>query len=243
MVVLTGRTEMRENTVGLGKVPVFVATGLQSADGIQESVTVEIRGRFVCLLAHWMTGKVDRILNSWPEWVNKSYPPVPGIVVDGKVYRLEWSRLMDASRNAAEGHDQEYRMYREWCGRTVIVTGTLEGETIWVRSLKADGDYIKKTVTLRIQGKLEANARLGYPGSHCPIIAINGGTYVLDFGSKELADQAQKLNGKNVVVTGTLSEVRRFPSMCVAEPLELPVLRVTALAPQAIPYPFNLPTR
>jgi hypothetical protein len=264
-VVLTGRTEMRENSLGDVKSPVFVVSGIQSAEGMEESIKVEIQGKLQCLLVHWETGQVYRVLDGWSDEGGKSYPPVPGIAIDGRMYRLrsDPDRLISTI---------PLSRLHELCGRRVIVTGTLEGDTVTVRSLCADGEYIKKTSTLRIQGKLEANTRLmgcprrGYSiatingrtcvldvavevglGSFAKIVTAKGGTYVLDFATRELAERARQLDGQSVIVTGTLSGVRPVPILCMrssgSQPTELPVLRVTHLAPEALPYPFNLPSR
>jgi hypothetical protein len=172
----------------------------------RKTVVVEIKGKLQCLWIDVYTGKFHSAHDTWaaPECIET----VPGIVIDGKVYRLQDNRIIPAPEGPA-------KKYRELCGRTVVVTGTLEGETVTVRTIQAiDSPSIKETVTVEVKGTLfcEAIAPAIYP---CPehlisrtwTVRAEGKVYTLDFGgNKVLEGQARLLEGGTVVLRGTLKD-------------------------------------
>jgi hypothetical protein len=106
-------------------------------------------------------------------------------------------------------------------GKTVIVTGTLDGTTVHVTDLKADDEFVKETTEVEARGQLSAlylelirplipEQRLTErPESFPPQLVawnfvVDGQTYTLTFATPELESLAKKLDGKAVVLTGEL---------------------------------------
>jgi hypothetical protein len=171
---------------------------------ILKTVTVEIKGKLQCL---WIDPETGKFLSAHDTWgAYECIQTVPGLVVDGKVYRLQDDPKIPAKENPE-------KKYRELCGRTVAVTGTLEGETVTVRSIQAvDTPSVQQTVEIVVKGTLlcETVRPMIDP---CPEHKISrtwkvraeGKVYTLDFGgNKEVAKGARSLEGSVVVVRGTL---------------------------------------
>jgi hypothetical protein len=94
-------------------------------------------------------------------------------------------------------------------------------------------------VSVDIRGKLDVQARFGYPAfENAPAVYSGGLTYILDFGgNKELSERAQQLHGKRVVLTGRVTGVRGFTTMCVPGSSQVPVVYVTSLEAAEGPAP------
>jgi hypothetical protein len=182
------------------------------ADGeyILKTVTVEIKGKLQCLLVHWQTGEFHSAHDNWDAPQSRSERKILGIVIDGKVYRLQGDpKVPPPSANWFEDANSKL------CGRTVTVTGTLVGETVTVGSIKAvDTPSIQETVIVEIKGTLSCIevAPAIYP---CPehmisrmwTIHAEGKSYSVNFGSnKKLEDQARQLQSGKVVIRGTLKD-------------------------------------
>src|SRR5262249_24042892 len=87
-----------------------------------------------------------------------------------------------------------------------------------VGGCRTPADYIKKTVTVEIQGKLRQIdiTHEKYPGPLAPAILImgwevtaNGKSYRLEFGNDQLRQLAWKLEGQTVMLTGRLEQRKR----------------------------------
>ncbi len=84
-----------------------------------------------------------------------------------------------------------------------------------------------------ISGRLQMNARLGYPARESQAIITSGGmTYVLDFGSNAgLHLAAQMFDGKTIAIKGTFAGFYTVRTMCVPTQTQLPIIRVDSVTP------------
>jgi hypothetical protein len=202
-VVVTGVPEPASPTVRV--------TGLKADEFVKEKIIVEIRGR---LVAH----------RGVPEWLihpmlpddllPRPRPPrEPGPVAEWVIYLGEKSYGLDF-----EGHKELLQLAKELDGKGVIVTGTRVGEVIHVTGMKADEGSYKETLTVEIQGQLRAPTfdeddirhrkdRVLEVFRAPTTITADGKTYRLVFGDDwRLKKLARSLDGKTVVVTGTLKD-------------------------------------
>jgi hypothetical protein len=93
---------------------------------------------------------------------------------------------------------------------------------------------------ITIQGTSEAARVLGYPGTAVqPAVVADGKVYILDFATPAERRQARKLNGQLVMVTGTLTGVEEFTTLCVPKPERLKIVRVQQLS--AVPVACGTP--
>jgi hypothetical protein len=143
---------------------------------IKKTVHVEMKGQFL-----WRADHCDILI------------PDSRLIVNGKTYvvKLGEDRKLWHAAVALDGH-------------RAIVTGTLDGDTITATAIKADEDFVKKTVAVEIKGQLYWNKNL----LRCRVPEfqlVSGKEYFgLSFASDELRKQAEKLSGEDVLVTGTL---------------------------------------
>jgi hypothetical protein len=100
-------------------------------------------------------------------------------------------------------------------GQTVVVTGTLEGGTVHMTSLKeVEGDYVKRTEEVEVGGRLQGihfeDPIPGTGGGRGPVVAwtvaVDGKTYSLALSGNELLQLADMYDGQSVVITGTLDK-------------------------------------
>jgi hypothetical protein len=167
-------------------IDVLVVTELQPVEAIQKTVQVEIKGQlrsqFRCPMC--ITNRVNGVRDYLSYWE---------VVVNETTYELYVGDNKDL-RDLAE----------KLTGQTVIVTGTREGEVVHVKSLKADEDFVKKTVHVEVKGLLKRRLR------QCvgTLYSLTAGKdyFGIEFASTELQKQAEQLNGTTVIVTGTLAE-------------------------------------
>jgi hypothetical protein len=181
-VLVTGRLEKRQ--LG-GLIPhtinVLVVADLHSlpADGgiLKKTVQVEMKGQFLFRADH-----LDILL------------PDSRLTVNGQTYVV----------NLGNNHDL-WNVATAVDGHTAIVTGTLDGNTLNAVSIKPAGDYIRKTISVEVKGKL-----IWHPGIRClsPRFTVTGGKdhFGLEFASPDLEKLAVALSGSNVIVTGALVE-------------------------------------
>jgi hypothetical protein len=161
-------------------------------DYLRKTVRVEIKGKLYHIRM-WLEGPRD------PKY------PMPNvglldywqITTGGKTFRLEFPErklLTDEADRLA--------------GKSVILAGTLAGDTIHVTGLKADEEYIKQTTEVEAHGQLSAVTLETIQPRIPPIVAwnfvVNDKTYPLTFATPELENLAKTLDGKTVVLTGTL---------------------------------------
>jgi hypothetical protein len=87
-------------------------------------------------------------------------------------------------------------------GKTVVVTGTLNGNRIVVTELKLDTTgAVQETVNVEVRGPLCQDQNGAWK------VLVNGTLYALDFGaSKDLFRRAHRNRGKTVVIAGTLKD-------------------------------------
>jgi hypothetical protein len=128
------------------------------------------------------------------------------MTVGGKTYTLQFPRQKDME------------LANKLAGKTVIVNGTLDGETVLVTGLKADEDSATVTTEVEARGQLSAIYLEDYikvPLSETaerypPVVEWNftadGKTYFLNFATTELAKFAKTLEGKAVILTGEMKD-------------------------------------
>jgi hypothetical protein len=181
-------------------------------DYLKKTVRVEIKGKLERLRV-WLepddvrdptfhTPKIG-FLDSWH------------VTVGGKTYVLDLGINSDVEQRATVRDFSG--LANKLVGKVVIVTGTLGGDTVHVMGMKADEDYVKQTTEVEARGQLRAEYReLVRPDApqllerFPPIIdwsfAVDGKTYTLKFATPELEKLAKALDGKAVVLTGTLDK-------------------------------------
>jgi hypothetical protein len=169
--------------------PTIHVLSLKADEFVKETRQVEIRG--------WLEKRVIE-RDPWRDHILRpliAYVPIIewNVHVNGKTYRLDLGTdpAVQAMAEVLKGH-------------SVILTGTRQDGMIRVTGLKADhSDYERDVVTVEIQGRLDAG--------WCPTppswtIVADGKTYQLDLRSRFHHCLARQLNGKTVVVTGTLKD-------------------------------------
>jgi hypothetical protein len=179
-VRITGRLEKR--CLG-GLIPrtvdVLVVTVLKANGGIiKKSVHVEMKGRFV-----FRADRADILM------------PDSRLIVDNKTYVVNFG-----------GNSSLWHSAVPLDGHAAIVTGTLDGDTISATAIKADSDYVHKTITVEVKGKLIWN-RLPM---RCMVpefsLAAGADYFGLEFADSALRTKAEQLDGSAVIATGRLEE-------------------------------------
>jgi hypothetical protein len=185
-------------------------------DYLKKTVRVEIKGK----LAH-----VRTLSQVWMRFPGPSSEMVDlwQITVGGKTYTLDLGPTLQYARDRGRSliamppwMDIQWQA-EQLAGKTVIVTGTLDGTTVHVTALKADDEFVKETTEVEARGHLSATyletfkaGRFGNPDFVVPVAAWNfvvgGKTYNLAFATAELEQLARKLDDKAVVLTGDLDK-------------------------------------
>ena len=186
------------------------------ADYLKKSVRVEIKGTLVHLVKPSevplnFSGPSSEIVEVWQ------------ITVGGKTYTLDLGPTLQYARDRVQSlialppwldlQQQAGRLI----GKTVIVTGTLDGATVHVTGLKASDEYVKETTEVEARGRLLGITMRcvkapdpGHPDILLPLVAwnfvVDGKTYTLAFANPELEQFARTLDGKFVVLTGVLDK-------------------------------------
>jgi hypothetical protein len=218
---------------------------LSRPDGpLKKIVNVEIQGTL---------RKVTRTIYIGPRLMTDKRFPMPTIdFIDVTV----WKITVNGKTYELELNTKELQALAEKLnGRTVLLEGRLE--TRWrepnfrrrphdlqpaiaimpapvsvvvVKRLES-AEFVKETVTVAISGKLEMNARLGYPAFESKTVITSGGkTYVLDFGNNAgLRLAGQLFDGKTVAIKGTFTGFYSVHTMCVPGQSQLPIIRIDAL--------------
>jgi hypothetical protein len=116
-------------------------------DYLKKAVRVEIRGKLEHMRM-WLEGTRDPEFPIWNFGFHGSWQ----ITVGGKTYTLDLGDNADVEKGPpTRGFLDEANKLD---GKTVYVTGTLNGETIQVAGLKADEDYVKQTTEVELRGLL-----------------------------------------------------------------------------------------
>jgi hypothetical protein len=89
----------------------------------------------------------------------------------------------------------------------------------------------KAVKSITVWGTYEDAHGMGYPVRVRPVVIADGKVYVLDFATPAERRQARKLDGQWVTVTGAVTGVEQFTTLCVPKPERLEVLRVRQLSP------------
>jgi hypothetical protein len=180
-VRVTGRLEKRQ--LG-GLIPttvyVLVVSDLQPvkpAGVIRKTVEVQMKGQFLFRADHADILKPDSRL-----------------IVNGKTYVVVF-----------DGNDRVWRSAVHLDGHKAILTGRLDGDRIHATAVKADEDFVHKTITVEIRGKLVWNRPLRCLSPEFSLMA--GEEYFgLEFTSEKLHKLASTLQSGTVILTGTLVE-------------------------------------
>jgi hypothetical protein len=166
----------------------ILVTSLKTDDitYVRETVTVEITGRLRQQRELLWLG--PRPMDCQPENFLRRIRPVYRISAVGKTYELDVSARPELQQ-----------VLPSLCDRSVIVTGTLDGEVVRVTSLKADPEEVLLHGTLRRQP--------GEGKSNPPVIVwevvADGKVYPVEFVTEEMKAQALRLAGQPVVIHGT----------------------------------------
>jgi hypothetical protein len=162
----------------------------QTQDYVKKTVRVEIKGK----LEHVRMWLKERADPRFPT-PNIEFLDYWQVTVGGKTYRLEFP-------------EQKYLtdLADKLAGKTVIVTGTLGGETVQVGGLKADEDSIKQTTEVEVRGHLQAVLLRCGPGSKAWNVVVDGKTYFLDMTDAQLRKTAETLGDKDVLITGVMND-------------------------------------
>jgi hypothetical protein len=115
------------------------------------------------------------------------------IDVGGKSYRLGFN-----------GDEHLTDLAGKLEGQTVIVSGILDGNRLALTDMRADEGYVKETTEVTVRGELRALLVRCGPGSKLWDVVVDERTYTLDLATPALKQQAEALDGKTVVLTGTL---------------------------------------
>jgi hypothetical protein len=186
-------------------------------DYLKKTVRVEIKGQLVRVRREndGSDRRDSRFITAWQ------------INANGKTYTLDlgetrWYVIEKVHTTIAPLPEMGLSGKAEnFAGKTVIVTGTLDGTTVHVTDLKADDEYVKETTEVEARGQLSAiwlellrplipEERLSQRPERFPpqLVAwnffVDGKTYILTFATPELEGLARKLEGKAVVLTGEL---------------------------------------
>jgi hypothetical protein len=180
-VRVTGRLEQRRfGCMQQTALNVLVVTDLQAVkpDGVlKKTVDVKMKGQFLFRADH-----CDILI------------PDSRLIVNGKTYVVDYP-----------GNDKVWRSAVALDGHPAIVTGTLEGDTVHATAVKSDADFVQKTVTLELRGRLN---RARPMRCLCPEFTLTAGdeSFGLEFANDDLLRAARILQNGTVLVTGTVIE-------------------------------------
>jgi hypothetical protein len=173
-------------------------------DYLKKTVRVEIKGKLdhilIQLEPHDMLDpgfpmSTLPFLDSWQ------------ITVGGKTYTLDLGGNSDVEKGPI--HRGFADDANKLAGKAVIVTGTLNGDTVQVSGLRADEDYVKQTTEVEVRGQLRGEAVPSFWEGGAQFVAwsvtVDGKFYALTFATPELEKLATTLAGKAVVLTGVLN--------------------------------------
>jgi len=172
-------------------------------DYLKKTVRVEIKGTLVHLV------KLSQVPMKFPG-PSSEIVEVWQITVGGKTYMLDLGPTLQYAKDRA----QPLIALPPWMelqgqagqlvGKTVIVTGTLDGTTVHVTGLKAGDEYVKETTEVEARGQLNAVLLRCGPGSKAWNLVVDGKTYGIAFASSDLEKLAETLDGKDVVLNGVV---------------------------------------
>jgi hypothetical protein len=166
-------------------------------DYLKKTTSVEIKGQLSHIVSD-CRGPQDTKFPMPNIWFFNAWQ----MTVGGKTYTLTFGERKDVTE-----------LTNKLVGKTVIVSGTLDGSTVHVTGLKADDEYVKETIEVEVRGQLQFLYTL-FPNIGTNRIekdlagvniVVDGKTYKLDL-MPELLKLAQTLDGKVVVLTGILNK-------------------------------------
>jgi hypothetical protein len=166
-------------------------------DYLKKTVRVEIKGRLSHIVSD-CRGPQDPKFPMPTIWFFDAWQMTMG----GKTYTLEFGKRTEVTEQA-----------NKLVGKTVIVTGNLDGSTVHVTGLKTNDEYVKETTEVEVRGQLQFFYTL-FPNIGTNRIekdlagvniVVDGKTYKLDL-TPELFKLAQTLDGKTVILTGILNK-------------------------------------
>jgi hypothetical protein len=226
---------------------------LTRPDGpFKKSVTVEIQGKL---------RKVVRWIHNWPRAMmplgGEHRFPMPTVdfvamthweITAGETtYELELgTRELQALAEKLDGQTVllEGRLEMRWregrvptgpCGiRPMIAPMPMPVAVVVVGRVQAVAtEFLTETTSVVISGKLQMNARLGYPAFDSQAVITAGGkTYVVDFGGNAaLRLAAQSLDGTTIAIKGTFTGFYSVHTMCVPTQSQLPIIRIDSVEP------------
>jgi hypothetical protein len=101
----------------------------------------------------------------------------------------------------------------------------------------------KPATAINVQGTYDAARLLGYPGQAvCPVLfGADGKVYILKFSTPAQRRQARELDGKPVILTGTVTGAEEFTILCVPKPERLLVVSVRQLTAAPVSCGILLP--
>jgi hypothetical protein len=248
-------------TVVLAGMGFLLALNAQAADRNRDanhSLLPRPDGPFKKIVSVEMQGQLKKVVETiyiGPQLMKDKRFPMPTIdfitvtrweiTVNGKTYELEL------------GTKELQALAEKLAGKTVLLEGRLE--TRWRRRRSPLGpevpratiayppvqvsvvvvnrlqnaEFIKETISVVVSGKLQMNARLGYPPFDSQAIITTGGkTYVLDFGNNAaLRLVAQLRDGQNTTIKGTFTGFYSVHTMCVPSQTQLPIIRIDSVQP------------
>jgi hypothetical protein len=158
-------------------------------DYLKKTVRVEIKGKLVHVhrendRSHPRFAMLDiAFIDYWQ------------VVVGDRAYELDF-----------RGGKHFFDLANKLKGKTVMVTGTLDGGVVRLTEMKADEDHIQETTEVEVRGRLQSVLLRCGPGSKAWSIVVDGKTYSLDFATPELRKLAETLDGKTAVITGDLKD-------------------------------------
>jgi hypothetical protein len=160
-------------------------------DYLKKTVRVEIKGK----LEHvriWL--EPDDVRDQTFPMPNLPFVDYWQITVRGKTYMLAFPEQKPLT-------DQADKL----AGKSVILTGKLDGETVHVTGLKADEECVKQTTEVELRGRLKAVLLRCGPGSKAWTVVVDGQEHFLDLADAQLLKTAETLEGKDVLITGVMS--------------------------------------
>jgi len=161
-------------------------------DYVKKTVRVEIKGK----LEH------VRI------WLEPDDVRDPGFRTPTPAFLDYWEILVGGKSYMLKFPEQKYLtdLANKLAGKTAIVTGTLDGDTVRVGGLKADEDSVKQTTEVEVRGRLQVVLLRCGPGTRAWEVVVDGKTYLLDMTDAQLRKTAETLDGKDVLISGVMND-------------------------------------
>jgi hypothetical protein len=187
-------------------------------DYVKKTVRVEIKGKLQRVRLPIDVIPLDQLDPNPPRTgpLLPRWDEVWQITVGDKTYILDLGDNSDVEKGPITRGFTD--LARKLAGKTVIITGMLNGDTVQVTGLKADEEYVKQTTEVEVRGQLQGIRfepviyKTGGPMIDIYVpphyvawnLVVDGKTYSVSFPTPELARLAETLDGKAVVISGEL---------------------------------------